>query len=236
MITPTPAAGCSRETARHLAVRMSFEDVIRVAEAKIAPERFRRIAGGDRAEGRRAVPHHRRSSSPASRRSCQVLPTAPGAARSSAGPSGAAGRHRYWGMEIESTTLAGLPALLGAGQAQALPAARPSLRAGAGRDRGLARADRRGRAALRRRRDRGRRMRPPDQGLRRHLEARQRQLPHHRGAGDPPGAGRPDRAQPAADAIASARTAALVDPEGDGLANCLAEIASRAAAVRVAAE
>jgi indolepyruvate ferredoxin oxidoreductase, beta subunit len=32
-----------RETARHLAVRMSFEDVIRVAEAKIDPERFRRI-------------------------------------------------------------------------------------------------------------------------------------------------------------------------------------------------
>jgi indolepyruvate ferredoxin oxidoreductase beta subunit len=31
------------ETARHLAVRMSFEDVIRVAEAKIAPGRFRRI-------------------------------------------------------------------------------------------------------------------------------------------------------------------------------------------------
>jgi indolepyruvate ferredoxin oxidoreductase, beta subunit len=31
------------ETARHLAVRMSFEDVIRVAEAKIDPERFQRI-------------------------------------------------------------------------------------------------------------------------------------------------------------------------------------------------
>jgi indolepyruvate ferredoxin oxidoreductase beta subunit len=33
-----------RETARHLAVRMSFEDVIRVAEAKAAPDRFARIA------------------------------------------------------------------------------------------------------------------------------------------------------------------------------------------------
>jgi indolepyruvate ferredoxin oxidoreductase beta subunit len=40
----------------------------------------------------------------------------------------------------------------------------------------------------------------------------------------------------AADAIASARTAALVDPEGDGLAKCLAEIASRTAAARMAAE
>jgi indolepyruvate ferredoxin oxidoreductase beta subunit len=34
-----------RETARHLAVRMSYEDVIRVAEAKIDPARFARIAG-----------------------------------------------------------------------------------------------------------------------------------------------------------------------------------------------
>ncbi|MFL4981367.1 MAG: indolepyruvate oxidoreductase subunit beta family protein [Xanthobacteraceae bacterium] len=33
-----------RETARHLAVRMSFEDVIRVAQAKIDPARFARIA------------------------------------------------------------------------------------------------------------------------------------------------------------------------------------------------
>jgi len=33
-----------RETARHLAVRMSFEDVIRVAQAKIDPARFVRIA------------------------------------------------------------------------------------------------------------------------------------------------------------------------------------------------
>ena len=33
-----------KETARHLAVRMSYEDVVRVAQAKIAPERMRRIA------------------------------------------------------------------------------------------------------------------------------------------------------------------------------------------------
>ena len=32
------------ETARHLAVRMSYEDVIRVAQAKIDPSRFDRIA------------------------------------------------------------------------------------------------------------------------------------------------------------------------------------------------
>ena len=39
----------------------------------------------------------------------------------------------------------------------------------------------------------------------------------------------------AADALASARTAALVDPEGESLAKCLAEIECQAA-LRVAAE
>ncbi len=34
-----------REVARHLALRMSYEDVIRVAEAKAAPERYQRIRG-----------------------------------------------------------------------------------------------------------------------------------------------------------------------------------------------
>src|SRR5476649_1346914 len=33
-----------KEVARHLAVRMSYEDVVRVAQAKISPERMRRIA------------------------------------------------------------------------------------------------------------------------------------------------------------------------------------------------
>ena len=39
----------------------------------------------------------------------------------------------------------------------------------------------------------------------------------------------------AADAIASARTAALVDPEGESLANCLAEIEGQGG-FRIAAE
>ena len=36
-----------RETARHLALRMSYEDVIRVAQAKIDPARIERICRGD---------------------------------------------------------------------------------------------------------------------------------------------------------------------------------------------
>jgi indolepyruvate ferredoxin oxidoreductase beta subunit len=40
----------------------------------------------------------------------------------------------------------------------------------------------------------------------------------------------------AADAVASARTAALVDPEGESLAKCLVEINAQSAAPRLAAE
>jgi indolepyruvate ferredoxin oxidoreductase beta subunit len=39
----------------------------------------------------------------------------------------------------------------------------------------------------------------------------------------------------AADAVASARTAALVDPDGEGLTRCLAELA-QPASFRIAAE
>jgi hypothetical protein len=42
-------------------------------------------------------------------------------------------------------------------------------------------------------------------------------------------------AQQGTDAVASARTAALVDPDGEGFANCLAEF-ERETAFRMAAE
>ena len=79
-------------------------------------------------------------------------------------------------------------------------------------------------------------MRAPDQGLWRHAQARQRELPHDREARDPAGAakaGLPLR--DGIDAIASARTAALVDPEGERLARCLAEI-ERQTTFAIAAE
>ena len=47
------------ETARHLAVRMSYEDVIRVAQAKIDPARFARIAATDGHQAGSAVRRHR---------------------------------------------------------------------------------------------------------------------------------------------------------------------------------
>ena len=48
-----------RETARHLAVRMSFEDVIRVAQAKTSAERLARVRAEVRAKDRRAAGDHR---------------------------------------------------------------------------------------------------------------------------------------------------------------------------------
>ena len=60
------------ETARHLAVRMSFEDVIRVAEAKISPERLRRIEGEIGAKGEPYVITE--FLKPGIEELCQVLP------------------------------------------------------------------------------------------------------------------------------------------------------------------
>ncbi len=182
-----------RETARQLAVRMTFEDVVRVAEAKIAPERFvriRRELGLKDGEPYRIVEFLK----PGLDEMCQVLPTrlaqrilALGRAPRLAPALGHGDRdhlaHR-------------LSALLDAGEAAALPPARPSLRAGAGCDHAMARPDRRGRPAVRRRRGRNRRMRAPDQRLRRHLAARHDELCDDRDAGDPPAAGRRPPAQP----------------------------------------
>ena len=93
------------ETARHLAVRMSFEDVIRVAEAKIAPERFRRIEGEI---GARDQPYViTEFLKPGIEELCQVLP--PRLARAIVGYSEKRGwlGTVYFGMELKTTTVWG---------------------------------------------------------------------------------------------------------------------------------
>ena len=123
-----------------------------------------------------------------------------------------------------------LSALPDAGQARALRPLRLPLRAGAGADRSVARADRRRGAAV--------------AGLALEIAECARLIKgygdtHARGLANyrtiearviRAGARRAtSRSRSAVDAIASARTAALVDPEGESLARCLAEIDSRAA-------
>jgi len=93
------------ETARHLAVRMSFEDVIRVAEAKIAPERFRRIEGEINAKDQPYVITE--FLKPGIEELCQVLP--PRLARAIVAYSEKRGwlGKIYFGMELKTTTVWG---------------------------------------------------------------------------------------------------------------------------------
>lgn len=222
-----------RETARQLAVRMTFEDVIRVAEAKIAPERFVRIRqeiGVKAGEPYRIVEFLK----PGLEELCAVLP--PRLARRILAWAERRNWSPHWGMEIESTSLSGYLrfwalaklrrfrprghryaqeqtaieawlALIGAAARLSADVA-VEVAACARLIKGYGDTHKRGSA---------------------NYQAIETQVIR------PILAGRIPPAQ-GADAIASARTAALVDPEGEGLAKCLAEIASRTAAARVAAE
>jgi indolepyruvate ferredoxin oxidoreductase, beta subunit len=95
-----------RETARHLAVRMSFEDVIRVAQAKADPARLQRIRDELKltAEEPLSVVDFFK---PGIEELCSILP--PPLAR----PILAQARRRgwlgtvYWGMEVKSSSVSG---------------------------------------------------------------------------------------------------------------------------------
>ena len=78
-----------RETARHLAVRMSFEDLIRVAQAKIDPARMQRIS--QELGAKAGEPYHvTEFLKPGIEEMCQVLPPSL-ARRIIASPKSAAG-------------------------------------------------------------------------------------------------------------------------------------------------
>ena len=165
-----------RETARHLAVRMSYEDVIRVAQAKIAPDRIARIvanAGGKPGEPVAIVEFLK----PGIEEICHILPPRlatrdPARLRERRGWIG----RFHWGMEIKTTSVTGYLRFLMLAKLRRFRPRTYQLPAGAGRDRSLARADRGGCGEVGRARARNRRMRAADQGLWRHLEARRREL------------------------------------------------------------
>jgi indolepyruvate ferredoxin oxidoreductase, beta subunit len=96
----------TQEVARHLALRMSYEDVIRVAEAKIAPERTARIVaqmGARRGEPVTIVEFLK----PGIAEMCSILP--PWIAR----PIITVAERRgwidrfHWGMEIKTSSVSG---------------------------------------------------------------------------------------------------------------------------------
>src|SRR5215468_973892 len=95
-----------RETARHLALRMSYEDVIRVAQAKIDPARLKRIAAemGVKPGEPFTVTEFLK---PGIEELCSLLP--PGLAERILGQAerrGLLGR-LHWGMEVNSASVSG---------------------------------------------------------------------------------------------------------------------------------
>jgi indolepyruvate ferredoxin oxidoreductase, beta subunit len=223
-----------RETARHLAVRMSFEDVIRVAQAKIDPARFARIAGELKVKPGEPFTIAE-FLKPGIEEMCSLLP------RRLAQPILASAARRgwlgrvYWGMEIKTTSVSGYlrfwllaklkrwrPRSHRFIQEQAAIAAWLGLIAAAAKlsadlaleiaecarlIKGYGDTHKRGSANYAT------------------IEARVIR-PALAGAMPVP---------QAIDAVASARTAALKDPEGDALSRCLAEIEQHAT-FKIAAE
>jgi indolepyruvate ferredoxin oxidoreductase, alpha subunit len=215
------------ETARHLAVRMSYEDVIRVAQAKIDPARFSRIAGqmGIRPQQPFTVTEFLK---PGVEEFCSILPPWLATRILALAERYPAFGGAHWGMALNTASISGF------------------LRFYI-----LARL-RRFRSRTWRYKEEQRAI---EEWLRMIVQAAPLSAElaveiaecarlikgygdtHKRGSGNyrlivaqviaPTLAGRVPVRQ-AADAIASARAAALVDPEGEALAKCLAELASTA--------
>ncbi len=223
-----------KEIARHLAVRMSYEDVVRVAQAKIAPERMRRIARDELHVQDEPYSVHD-FLKPGIEELCQLLPSF------LARPVLAVSERRGWlgrvyfGMEINSTSVSGylrfalLAKLRGvrpyghryAQEQRQIESWLALITEAAQRSAALALEVAEGARLIKGYGDTYAR------GLSnyRSIEAR---VIRPALAGHIP----LDRA---ADAVASARTAALVDPDGESLARCLAEVESQVS-FRIAAE
>ena len=237
-LDPVNALGSAellRETARHLAVRMSFEDVIRVAQAKTAPDRMARIRSEVRArphEPLEITEHFK----PGIEEIAAVLP--PGLARRLIGWAERTGRlgKVYFSMHVRTTTIFGFARLrLLAGLRWWRPHTYRYAEEQAEIERWLAQI----RAAAPLGVDLAREIAESARLIKGYGDTYKRGLGNYRRiAADvigPALAGRiPARA--AADAVANARVAALADPDGESLSRTLAAIASASPPLRQAAE
>jgi indolepyruvate ferredoxin oxidoreductase beta subunit len=224
----------AQETARHLAIRMSYEDVVRVAQAKIAPERMARIAREElRAKGEPYSVHD--FLKPGIEELCQLLP--PFLAR----PVIAFAERRGWlgkiyfGMEINSTSVSGYLRFLFLAKLRAI---RPFGYRYAQEQSQIEGWLRLILQAAQRSPDFALEIAECARLIKGYGDTYARGLSNYQAiaarviapalAGQIP-------LERAADAVASARTAALVDPEGESLARCLAEIEAQGS-FRIAAE
>jgi indolepyruvate ferredoxin oxidoreductase beta subunit len=223
-----------KEVARHLAVRMSYEDVVRVAQAKIAPARMRRIAQEELRVNDEPYSVHD-FLKPGIEELSQLLP--PFLARRilrMAERRGWLGRV-YFGMEINSTSVSGYLRFLMLAKLRPLrPYGYRYQQEQQQIDGWLALI----REATRHSAELALEIAECARLIKGYGDTHARGLVNYQAiearvirpalAGQiPPGR--------AVDAVTSARTAALVDPEGESLAKCLADIDGQPA-LRVAAE
>jgi indolepyruvate ferredoxin oxidoreductase beta subunit len=223
-----------KEVARHLAVRMSYEDVVRVAQAKIAPERMRRIAREELRVKNEPFSVHD-FLKPGIEEFCQLMPSF------MARPILAISQRFGWlgrfhiGMEVNTTSISGYLRFLMLAKLRRLrPHGHRYKQEQAQIESWLALIVEAARHSM----ELSLEVAECARLIKGYGDTYARGLTNYRTiegkvirpalAGDisPPHA---------ADAIASARTAALVDPEGESLAKCLSGIDGQAA-FRIAAE
>jgi len=222
-----------KEVARHLAVRMSYEDVVRVAQAKIAPARMQRIARDELHVAGEPFSVHD-FLKPGIEEMCQLLP--PFLARPilrMAERRGWLGRV-YFGMEINSTSVRGFLRFLMLAKLRRLrPYGYRYKQEQQQIENWLALI----REAARKSPALALEVAECARLIKGYGDTHARGLANYRAIEErvirPALAGQIAPAR-AVDALASARTAALVDPEGEGLAKCLADIDGPA--MRIAAE
>jgi indolepyruvate ferredoxin oxidoreductase, beta subunit len=224
-----------RETARHLAVRMSFEDVIRVAQAKTSADRIARVRTEVRAkehEPLQITEHFK----PGIEEIAAMLP--PGMARRLIGWAERTGRlgKVYFSMHVRTTTILGFARLrLLAGLRWWRPRTHRYAEEQAEIERWLTQI----RAAAPLGLDLAREIAECARLIKGYGDTHKRGLGNYRRITDeviaPALAGKMT-ARAAADAVANARVAALADPEGETLSRTLAAIAASSAMLRHAAE
>jgi len=223
-----------KEVARHLAVRMSFEDVVRVAQAKIAPARMRRIAREElRVKDEPYSVHD--FLKPGIEEMSQLLP--PFLARPIlrlAARRGWLGRV-YFGMEINTTSIGGYLRFLMLAKLKRLrPYGHRYKEEQQQIEAWLALVA----EAAKQSADLALEITECARLIKGYGDTHARGLANYAAIEErviKPALAGAIPLERARDAIASARTAALVDPEGESLSRCLAEL-DGAAALRIAAE
>jgi indolepyruvate ferredoxin oxidoreductase beta subunit len=223
-----------RETARHLALRMSYEDVIRVAQAKIDPGRLERICAelGVGADEPFTVTEFLK---PGIEELCSLLPPALAKRILAAAERRGLTERLHWGMEVNTTSVSGF---LRFWLLAKLHRWRPKSYRFQEEQRAIDAWLRLIAEAARLSGDLALEIAECARLIKGYGDTLKRGSANYRLIEtriiQPILAGRMPLAR-GIDAIASARAAALADPEGEALARCLAEVEAQAA-VSIAAE